>query len=101
MPNDLSQDELRAALAEADRGMRFPWGSILAGTAIMALATGFALKVTDLGDPTHVLIVCAAAFLFAQMHFIAGLIAARQNAANARMLRALELLDEQLSRREG
>ena len=101
MPKDLSHDELRAALAEADRGMRLPWGSILVGAGVMALAVGFALKVADLGDPTHLLIVCVAAFLFAQMHFIAGLIAARQNAANARMLRALELLDEQLSPREG
>ena len=99
MVRELSQEELRTALAAADRGMRFPWGSILAGAGIMGLATGIGLKFLDTGNATHVLIVCAAVFLYAQMIFLASVITSRQNAANARMLRAMELLDERLAQR--
>ena len=94
MSKDLSPEELRAALAAADRGMRLPWGAILLSTGLAVVAIAVALRFADVRDDTHVLIVSAAIFLWAQMQLLAGIIATRQNAANARMLRALELLDE-------
>lgn len=96
MVKELSQDELRAALAAADRGLRFPWSSIVVGASITALAVGFGLKALDWSNPTHVLIVCAVGVVYAQMTLLSGVIVSRQNAANARMLRALALLDERL-----
>lgn len=99
MVKELSQEELRAALAAADRGMRFPWSSIVVGSALTAFAIGFGLKVLDWNNSTHVLIVCAVGVVYAQMTFLSGVVVSRQNAANARMLRALELLDERLASR--
>ena len=99
MTRDLSQDELRAALAAADRGMRLPWAMIIGFGALTGLMVSLVLRVVNFDDHTHVLIIAAAGFLYAQMSFLAAVIASRQNAANARMLRALELLDERLSPR--
>lgn len=94
---ELSGEELRAALAAADRGMRLPYGIIAIAMLITTAAITGIQRLADWSNPTHVLIICAAAFLLGQMYFIAALIAARQNAANARMLRALELLEGRLA----
>ena len=94
--SDFSNEELRAALASADRHMRLPWLSILVATVAMGLATGFALKAADFANPTHVLIVAGFVWIFAWMFFAGSLLQSRQLAANARMLRALELMDERL-----
>lgn len=97
MKEDLPQDELKAALAAADRGMRLPMWELFAGGIIGGTGVSFAMKSFDSSDPVHVLIVCAVVILFAWGWTTAGILQARQNAANARMLRALELLDEKLS----
>ncbi|MEX2180048.1 MAG: hypothetical protein WD801_15135 [Gemmatimonadaceae bacterium] len=73
--------------------------SLGVGAALTGLAIGFDQKYFDSANPTHVLIVCAVAFLYAQTDFLAGVIASRQNAANARVLRALELFDDRLPQR--
>lgn len=99
MAKELTQDELRAALAAADRGMKMPWWPIVIASGVSALALGFALKVMRFEDPTHVLVLCAAVFLFGQMQLAAAIITSRQNAPTARMLRALELLDERTNPR--
>ena len=91
---NLSDAELRTALAEADRGMRLPYGGIMIGGGIAAFALGVILKYIDWGNTLQVLIVSAAGFLYGQMLAIVSIITARQNAANARMLRALQLLEE-------
>lgn len=96
---DLSEMELRQALAAADRGMRLPYGLLVIGGAISAFATSVAFRFADWQDATHVLIVAAAVFLFAQMVVAISIVAARQNAANARMLRALELLEDRIGPR--
>ena len=93
-----SHDELRAALATADRQMRLPWASMVVGIAITGIATSIALRVADFSDPTHVLIAAAVAWLFGWIFFGLSLLQSRQLAANARMLRALELMDERLGR---
>ena len=97
MQGELPRDELKAALAAADRGMRLPLWELTIVGAIGGTAIGIALKHFDSGDPVHVLIACAVVLLYAWGQGTAGILQARQNAANARMLRALELLDEKLS----
>ena len=97
MKQELPRDELKAALAAADRGMRLPLLEIFIGGAIGGTAIGIALKRFDTGDAVHVLIACAVVVLYAWGQLTAGILQARQNAANARMLRALELLDGKLS----
>jgi hypothetical protein len=99
MTSELSQDELKAALAAADRGMRLPYVTLVVLGALGGTAIGIALKRIDWGDSTHVLIVCAVVFLYATTGALAGILQTRQNAANARMIRALELLDERLTPR--
>lgn len=97
MKGDLPQDELKAALAAADRGMQLPRWELFAGGIIGGTAISIAMRKFDPSDPVHVLIACAVVILFAWGWATAGILQARQNAANARMLRALELLDEKLS----
>ena len=93
---EFSSDELRAALASADRHMRLPYVAIVLLAGVAAIATGVGLKAADFSNPTHVLIVSASVWGWAWMMFGGFLLQARQLAANARMLRALELMDERL-----
>ena len=97
--DSLTDVELRAALAEADKGMRLPYGMIMLGGAISAFAIAGLQQYFNWADPLHIIIVCAAVFLFGQMVAIVSIVTARQNAANARMLRALQLLEERFSGR--
>jgi hypothetical protein len=93
---DFSNEELRAALAAADRTMRLPYVAIVGLSIVAGLATAVALKVADWANPVHVLIVCVAVWLWAWQTLGGFLLQARQLAANARILRALELMDERL-----
>lgn len=98
MTKELGQDELKAALAAADRGMRLPYATLFVSGMVNAGAIAVAMRRVDWGNATHVLIVCAVVVLFTAMNLLAGILQARQNAANARMIRALELMDERLGR---
>lgn len=98
MPSDLTHDELKTALAAADRGMRLPYIGLFVFGGLSAFAVGVALRYLNFDDPTHIVITCAVVFLYCTMNLLAGLLQARQNAANARMIHALQLLDERLSR---
>lgn len=98
IPTDRTSPAVHAALAEADRRER--WGRMaLYGAALLeALMLGAALAVMDFGDRTHLLI-----FLMAMLSYTTialGLVAvgARSAAADARLLHAIQLLDE---RRDG
>lgn len=64
------------------------------GAGIAAFALAMIFKYVDWGNTVQVLILSAAGFLYGQMLAIVSIITARQNAANARMLRALQLLEE-------
>lgn len=93
---EFSPEALRAALQAAERNIRLNWIEIIGLAALQALILGYALKVADFGNPTHELIFLAAAWSFAHLHFVLSLVVRRQDAANARMLRALELVHEKL-----
>ena len=95
----LTEAELRAALAAADRGITLPYGMIIFGAGIAALAFGLILRFADWSNTTHLIVLAAAAFIYGQMIFALSVTTARQNAANARMLRALELLESRLAPR--
>lgn len=92
-------DALRAALRQAERGIRLNYLVIFILGGLQALVLGWALKIADFSNPTHTLIVLAAAFLLLHGFFMAEVLTKRQDAMNARMLRALELLDERLAQR--
>lgn len=98
---DFSNEELRAALASADKQMRLPWLSMAMAMLPVALATSFGLEAADFSNPTHVLIVAGFVWLFGWIFLAGSLLQARQLAANARMLRALELMDERLDGADG
>lgn len=95
-----SDEELRAALASADKHMRLPWVSMVMAMVPVAFATSIGLKAADFSDPTHVLIVSAVMWLFGWIFLGGSLLQSRQLAANARMLRALELMDERLGQQK-
>lgn len=96
---DFSPEALRAALRQAERGIRLNWIVIAALAAVQALILGFAMKVADFGDDTHTLVVLGAAFVWVQVFFMLEILVRRQDAVNARILRALQLLDDRLARR--
>lgn len=92
------EEQLRAALAAADRGMRLPYITVVVLSGIAALAVGVGLRHLDLSDPTHIVVACSVVLLFVTTQLTAGILQARQNAANARVIRALELLDDRITR---
>lgn len=98
---DFSSEELRAALAAADKHVRLPYIEIVLLVAIAAFATSFGFRAADFSNPTHVLVVAAFVTTWAWMFLGGFLLQSRQLAANARMLRALELMDERMSVRGG
>lgn len=97
---DYSNEELRAALAAADRDMRLPGVSMIMAVVPVSFATSIGLRVANFSDPTHVLILSAAVWLFGWIFLGGSLLQSRQLAANARMLRALELMDERINQRQ-
>ena len=99
MTSNLSQDELKAALAAADRGIRLPYGMLVVAGILGGTSIGVAMPRIEWSNPTHVIIVCATVFIWGSMQGLAGILQARQNAANARMIHALELLDERITLR--
>jgi heme A synthase len=96
---DFTPDAVRAALRDADRHIRLNYLIIAALGGLQAFIAAWALRVLDFADPVHRLIVLGAAFVCVQMLLLAEILQSRQNAVNARMLRALELLDERLAGR--
>jgi hypothetical protein len=85
---------LRPALDQADRNDRYARYTLIAAALVEALLLGTTLLVIDFHDRTHRLM-----FLLAMLTYLTlalGLIAlgARVSAANARVLRALQLLDD-------
>lgn len=94
---EMAPEEVRNALRRAERGIRVSYLQVALVAGLQALAIGFVLKVANFADPLHLLVVLVGALLFMQMFFFAIVFSARQDAVNARVLRALELLDERTS----
>ena len=94
IPTDRPNPVLHAALAEADRRER--WGRLaLYGAALLeALLLAAALMVMDFDDPTHLLIFLMAMLAYTTLALGLVALGARSSAADARLLHAIQLLDE-------
>lgn len=91
---DRPTSAVHAALAEADRRDR--WGRLaLYGAALVeALLLGAALMVMDFDDRTHLLVFIMAMLAYTTLALGLAALGARNAAANARLLHAIQLLDE-------
>lgn len=94
IPTDRPNSAVHAALAEADRRER--WGRIaLYGAALLeALLLGAALMVMDFDDRTHLLIFLMAMLAYTTLALGLAAVGARSSAADARLLHAIQMLDE-------
>lgn len=93
---DFTPEAIRAALKRAERDIRLNYAVIGVLGGLLGLVGGLGLKRADFSDPTHALIVLAAAWLCLIMMFLAVVLSARYDAISSRVIRALELLDEKL-----
>lgn len=96
---DFAPDALRTALRQAERGIRVNYVVIAILAGLEALVMGTVMRIADFSNDLHALIVLAATFLLLHAFFMAEILTRRQDAMNARMLRALELLDTRLAQR--
>jgi hypothetical protein len=94
MTTDQPTSALHAVLAEAESRER--WGRIaLYGAALVeALLLGAALMVMDFDDDTHLLVFIMAMLSYTTLALGLAALGARASAANARLLHAIQLLDE-------
>ena len=93
---DFSPAALRAALATADKDMHRAWGVwALAGVVFAFVGTPLR-EAVDWSQPTHRVIVLTGLWITALMLFSLFNLQLRQNATNARLLRAMELLHQRL-----
>lgn len=91
---DRTESPVRAALEEADRRERTSRRVLYAAAVIEAALLGTALLVMDFGDPTHVLVLVLAVLTYSTLALGMVAIASRASAENARLLHAIQLLDE-------
>jgi hypothetical protein len=94
MTTDRPTTAVHAALAQAERRDR--WGRIaLYGAALVeALLLGAALMVMDFDDRTHLLVFIMAMLAYTTLALGLAALGALNAAANARLLHAIQLLDE-------
>jgi hypothetical protein len=94
MTTDHPTSALQTVLAEAERRER--WGRIaLYGAALVeALLLGAALMVMDFGNDTHLLVFIMAMLSYTTLALGLAALGARMSASNARLLHAIQLLDE-------
>lgn len=85
---------VRAALAAADRRDRMSRLAIYAAALLEAVLLGLSLLVMDFGDDTHLLIFITGILVYTTLALGLMALAARAAAADARLLHAIQLLDE-------
>ena len=83
----------RVALAEADRNDRWARLTLLGAALLEAALLGLTILLIDFGNRTHVLMFVLAMLTFMTLALGIVSLGARLSAANARVLKALELLD--------
>jgi uncharacterized membrane protein len=93
---DFSPAALRAALAAADRDMHRAWAMWAFAGVVMAGVYSLLQRALDWSQPTHRVIVLTGLGTAALILFSLFNLQLRQNAANARLLRAMELLHQRL-----
>jgi hypothetical protein len=85
---------VHAALAAADRRDRVSRLAIYAAALIEAVLLGLALMVMDFDNETHLLIFIVGILVYSTLALGLAAVAARAAAADARLLQAIQLLDE-------
>ena len=91
---DRTGSPVRAALEEADRRDRTSRRVLYAAAAIEAVLLAAALLVMDFGDATHLLMLILAVLTYSTLALGMVAVASRASAENARLLHAIQLLDE-------
>jgi hypothetical protein len=91
---DRSGSPVLAALDEADRRERTSRLVLYAAAVLEAVLLAAALLVMDFDDPTHVLMLILAVLTYSTLALGMVAIATRASAENARLLHAIQLLDE-------
>lgn len=85
---------VHAALAAADRRDRMSRAALYAAALIEVVLLGLALMVMDFDNDTHLLIFITGILVYSTLGLGLAAIAARAGAADARLLHAIQLLDE-------
>jgi hypothetical protein len=85
---------VRAALDAADRHDRQSRMVLIGAAALEALGLGAALLLMDFGNRTHLLMLVLAVLVYGTLALGMLALSARMSADNARLLQALQLLDE-------
>jgi len=85
---------VRAALDDADRRDRMARAALLGAALVEALLLGVALLVMDFGDRTHLLVFVLSVLGYTTLALGLVVVGARASAAHARLLHAIQLLDE-------
>ena len=93
---DFSPAALRAALAAADKNMQHAWVTWALAGAVFATVGSQLQRALDWSQPTHRVIVLTSLWIAALILFSLFNLQLRQNATNARLLRAMELLHQRL-----
>lgn len=92
--SDRGPSPVLAALEEADRRERTARRVLYAAAALEVVLLAAALLVMDFGEPTHVLMLILAVLTYSTLALGMVAIASRASAENARLLHAIQLLDE-------
>lgn len=85
---------VHSALAAADRRDRMGRAALYAAALIEVVLLGLALMVMDFDNDTHLLIFITGILVYSTLGLGLAAIAARAGAADARLLHAIQLLDE-------
>ena len=85
---------VQAALAAADRRDRMGRLAIYAAALVEAVLLGLALMVMDFDNDTHLLIFIVGILVYTTLALGLAAVGARAAAADARLLHAIQLLDE-------
>ena len=94
IPTDRPSPAVHAALAEADRRDSMGRLAIYAAALVEAVLLGLALMVMDFDNDTHLLIFLMAMLSYTTIALALVAVGARAGAADARLLHAIQLLDE-------
>ena len=85
---------VHAALAAADRRDRLSRVALYAAALMEAVLLGLALMVMDFDNDTHLLIFITGILVYSTLALGLAAVAARAAASDARLLHAIQLLDE-------
>ena len=85
---------VHAALAAADRRDRMSRVALYAAALIEVVLLGLALMVMDFDNDTHLLVFITGILVYTTLGLGLAAIGARASAADARLLHAIQLLDE-------